>query len=46
MICTESPFLEYIENEPISAIPMRNGKLKCNFLEYNIPPAEPRKSNA
>ena len=46
MICTESPFLEYIENKPTSATPMRNGKLQCNFLEYNIPPAKPRKSNA
>jgi len=46
MICTESPFLEYIENEPTSSIPIRNGKLQCNFLEYNIPPTKPRKSNA
>jgi putative N6-adenine-specific DNA methylase len=46
MICTENPFLEYIENAPTSVIPMRNGKLECNFIEYNIPPAERRKSNA
>ena len=46
MICTESPFLEYIENEPTSVTPMRNGKLKCNFLEYNIPPDKRRISNA
>ena len=46
MICTESPFLENIENEPTSTTPMRNGKLQCNFLEYNIPPAKHRLSNA
>lgn len=46
MICTESPFLDYIENKPTSVTPIRNGKLKCNFLEYNIPSNKPRKSNA
>ena len=46
MICTESPFLEFIETKPISAIPIRNGKLECNFLEYKIPPAQVRKPNA
>ncbi len=46
MICTESPFLEYIEVTPSSSIPMRNGKLQCNFLEYNIPPEPIRKPNA
>ena len=46
MICTESPFLEFIETKPISTIPIRNGKLECNFLEYKIPPAQVRKLNA
>jgi 23S rRNA G2445 N2-methylase RlmL len=46
MICTESPFLKLIETEPSSSIPMRNGKLQCNFLEYNIPPAPIRVPNA
>ena len=45
MICTESPFLEYIEVTPSSSIPMRNGKLQCNFLEYNIPPEPIRYPN-
>ena len=45
MICTESPFLEYIEVTPSSSIPMRNGKLQCNFLEYNIPPEPIRNPN-
>jgi len=46
MICTESPFLKFLEMEPSSSIPMRNGKLQCNFLEYNIPPATLRLPNA
>ncbi|MBT5955124.1 MAG: class I SAM-dependent RNA methyltransferase [Candidatus Marinimicrobia bacterium] len=46
MICTESPFLEYIEATPSSSIPIRNGKLECNFIEYNIPSAEIRSPNA
>ena len=46
MICTETPFLEYIEATPTSSTPMRNGKLECNFLEYNIPSTQARESNA
>lgn len=36
MICTESPFLEFISTKPTSRIPIRNGKLECNFLEYDM----------
>ena len=45
MICTESPFLEFITTDPSAQIPIRNGKLECNFLHYEIPAYEKRNQN-